>query len=231
MEYLNWKRLLPIAFLAICLFMFFYFNLQNYFSFQYLKTNRELLLNHVSQNYFLSAIFFLIIYIVATAISAPGAIFITMTAGFLFGFILGTTLVVFGATIGATIIFHFAKTVFYDLFYNKAGKWYKKMAIGFGKNSISYLLFLRLVPLFPFWIINIVPAFFGINTRTFIWTTFIGIIPGTITYVALGSGLGAIFDQDQTPNLRLIFEPKILLPLIALAILSLIPVIYKWRKK
>lgn len=230
MEHLKWRRLALFSLLLLGLFLFFYFEFHKYLTFQYIKTNRELLLNYVNEHQLLAPAIFLAIYITATAISAPGALFLSLICGFLFGTILGTILIVFGATLGATIIFYATKTTFYDFFYHKAGFWYKKMADGFTENSINYLLFLRLVPLFPFWVINIVPALFGVSTKTFIWTTFIGIIPGTITYVALGSGMGIIFDQNQTPNLNIILKPQILLPIIALATLSLVPIAYKLIK-
>ena len=94
-------------------------------------------------------------------------------------------------------------------------------------NAVSYLLFLRLVPLFPFWLINIAAAFFGVSARVFVLTTFFGILPGSFVYVLLGNGLGFLFDQGKTPNMNIIFRPSILVPILGLAILSLIPIIYK----
>ena len=101
------------------------------------------------------------------------------------------------------------------------------MRDGFQENAFSYLLFLRLVPIFPFWVVNIIPALLGVSATTFIVATFFGIIPGSVVYVLVGHGLSHLFASNQTPNLRLIFEPTVLYPLLALAALSLLPVIYQ----
>lgn len=104
------------------------------------------------------------------------------------------------------------------------------MQQGFQENAFSYLLFLRLVPIFPFWLVNIVPALLGISKQTFVIATFLGIIPGSFIYVLVGNGLGHVLDANKTPNLRIIFDPEVLIPLLALALISLIPVGYKHFK-
>jgi uncharacterized membrane protein YdjX (TVP38/TMEM64 family) len=101
------------------------------------------------------------------------------------------------------------------------------MEQGFRDNALSYLLFLRLIPLFPFWLVNLVPAFLGVPLWTYVIGTFFGIMPGSIVYTSVGNGLGAVFDQGRTPDLSIIFKPEILLPIIGLAVLSLVPVAYK----
>tara|TARA_B100001971_G_scaffold38090_1_gene33178 strand:- start:179 stop:508 length:330 start_codon:yes stop_codon:yes gene_type:complete len=106
------------------------------------------------------------------------------------------------------------------------------MESGFQTNALSYLLVLRLVPLFPFFLVNLAPAFLGVPLGTYVATTLIGIIPGTLVYASVGSGLGMIFEQGGTPPLGLIFEPRILLSILALAALALVPVAYRrWRQK
>ena len=102
------------------------------------------------------------------------------------------------------------------------------MEAGFRENALSYLLVLRLVPLFPFWLVNLVPAFLGVKLRTYVIGTFFGIIPGTLVYASIGNGLGSVLDQGRTPDLGIIFRVDILVPLIGLAVLALIPVGYKW---
>ena len=101
------------------------------------------------------------------------------------------------------------------------------MEAGFRDNALSYLLVLRLVPLFPFWVVNLVPALLGVSTRTYVVGTFFGIIPGSSVFCSVGNGLGTVFDSGGTPDLGIIFEPEIFGPLMALAVLSLIPVFYK----
>ncbi|WBV63944.1 VTT domain-containing protein [Legionella pneumophila 130b] len=115
------------------------------------------------------------------------------------------------------------------MFSKRASGWVKRMRSGFKDNAFSYLLTLRLIPLFPFWVINIVSAVLGVSASTFIIATFIGIIPGSIVYVSVGNGLGELFAASLQPNLGIIFEPKFILPLLGLAALSLIPVFYKKR--
>ncbi len=112
----------------------------------------------------------------------------------------------------------------------RTDNWVTKMEKEFQANAFNYLLILRFIPIFPFWIVNIVPALLGVPLITFITATLIGIIPGSLVYVSLGSGLSTLFAKDQTPNLGIIFTPRILLPLLALAVLSFLPVLYKHLK-
>lgn len=225
--YTKIKRFLPISILIMCLGLFFYFKLYQYFTFSSLQQHREQLTSWTQQYYLLSALVFCVVYIFAVALSFPGATLLTLLGGFLFGIALGSLFVILSATIGACLIFMATKTAFGDVLAKKAGPFVKKFEHGFQENAFSYLLILRLVPIFPFWLINIIPALLNINLRTFAFTTLIGIIPGSAVYVAVGNGLGAIFDSNQQPNLRIIFEPHILLPIIGLAILSCIPVAYQ----
>jgi uncharacterized membrane protein YdjX (TVP38/TMEM64 family) len=101
------------------------------------------------------------------------------------------------------------------------------MEEGFHENALSYLLVLRLIPIFPFWLINIVPAFLGVALGTYVLGTFIGIIPGSLVFASVGNGLGAVFDAGQTPDLGIIFEPQIIGPILGLAVLALLPIAYR----
>ena len=124
-------------------------------------------------------------------------------------------------------VFLAARTAFGDLLRQKAGNRLKKLEAGFRENALSYMFVLRLVPLFPFWLVNLAPALFGVKLRTYIIATFFGIMPGGLVYAGVGNGLGAVLDAGKTPDLGIIFEPAILLPILGLAALSLIPVIYR----
>lgn len=225
------KRYLPISILIIGLVLFFYFKLYQYFTFSTLQQHRVELINWTQHYYFLTVIIFCLSYIAAVALSFPGATLLTLMGGFLFGTVLGSVFVILSATIGACLIFLATKTAFGDVLAKKAGPFVKKFEQGFKENAFSYLLILRFVPLFPFWLINIIPALLNVNLRIFFVTTLIGIIPGSVVYVSVGSGLGVIFDSNQQPNLSIIFEPHILLPIIGLAILSFVPIFYKKIKK
>jgi len=224
------KRWLPLLILLLALGSYFYFDLGRYLSFSTLKQHRQMLLSWTHEHYLLSVGIFMLVYIISVAVSIPGASYITIVGGFLFGTIMGTIYVVMSATIGAVILFLAVRVALEPWIARKASRWVDKMRKGFQQGATEYLLFLRLVPIFPFWVVNIVPALLGISLRTYTITTFFGIIPGSLVYVMLGSGLGHLLDQDKTPNLAIIFEWPILLPILGLAVLSLVPVIYRWKK-
>ena len=151
----------------------------------------------------------------------------TLTAGFLFGWMIGGLLVIVGATAGAVAVMLAARYVFADLFRAKLGDKLTRFESGFKDDAWSYLLVLRLVPIFPFFVVNVAPAFFSIPVRTFLWTTFVGIAPGTFVYASVGAGIGAVFDAGGEANLGIIFSADVLGPLLGLAALSLLPVVYK----
>jgi uncharacterized membrane protein YdjX (TVP38/TMEM64 family) len=220
-------RVVPLAALAAAIVAVFAFRPDRYLSFEQLAAHREWLLAEVQRLGILAPVLFAVVYAVATGLSIPGATILTLTAGFLFGTLVGTIVVVVGATLGATIVFLIARTAFGDALRARAGPFIRKLEAGFRENALSYLLVLRLVPLFPFWLVNIVPAFLGVRLSTFVIATFIGIIPGAIVYASLGSGLGALIERGERPDLGIIFEPRVFGPLLGLAVLALLPVAYK----
>jgi uncharacterized membrane protein YdjX (TVP38/TMEM64 family) len=225
------KKWLPLIILLVALGLFYFSGWSRYLSFAELKQHREQLTAWTQTNFALAALIFTTLYTLSIAVSIPGATFFTLAGGFLFGIIWGSILVVISATLGATIIFLAVRTALAGLIAKRASGWIEKMRRGFQDGAFEYLLVLRFVPLFPFWVVNIVPGLLGVSTRTYVVATFLGIIPGSIVYVMLGNGLGYFFDQNQTPDLGIIFQPRILLPLIALGVLSIIPVIYKSLKR
>jgi uncharacterized membrane protein YdjX (TVP38/TMEM64 family) len=221
------RRLLPLAALAAALVAAFALRLDRYLSFEQLAAHRDWLLAEVARLGLLAPVCYALIYAAATGLSIPGASLLTLTAGFLFGTLAGTAIVVVGATLGAIIIFLVARTAFGDALRARAGPLIRKLEDGFHANALSYLLVLRLIPLFPFWLVNLVPAFLGIGLTTFIVGTFLGIIPGAFVYASLGSGLGALIESGESPDLGIIFQPRVLAPLSGLALLALLPVAYK----
>jgi uncharacterized membrane protein YdjX (TVP38/TMEM64 family) len=174
-----------------------------------------------------AVLIFIIGYIVAVALSLPGAIWLTISGGFLFGTLFGTLYAVAAATIGAALVFILARYALGDYLRSKAGPTVRKMESGFRKNALSYLLFLRLTPVFPFWLVNLAAAFLGVRLSTFIIGTLFGIIPLSAIYASMGNGLGAVIDAGQLPDLSILYDPTIVGPLIGLAILALLPVAYK----
>ena|SRR3990167_4736516 len=225
------KQWLPLLILLVGLVLFYFSGWSSYLSFDALKEHRQILLAWTDANYFLAALLFMVVYTLSIAVSIPGATFLTLAGGFLFGIVWGAIFVVISATLGATIIFLAVRTALAQWVARKAGGWVNKMRRGFQENAFQYLLVLRFVPLFPFWVVNIVPGLLGVRVSTYVIATFVGIIPGSIVYVMLGNGLGYFFDQNQTPNLGIIFEPRILLPLIALGVLSVLPLLYRKLKR
>jgi uncharacterized membrane protein YdjX (TVP38/TMEM64 family) len=195
--------------------------LGSYLSLDTLRTHREALVGWVSANIVLASLAYVAIYIVAVAFSFPGAVFLTLSGGFLFGATPGTLLTVTGATIGATIIFVFAGAIFGENALDRFGQPAARLAEGIRRNAGSYLLVLRLVPLFPFFLVNLVPAFVGVPLVTYVVTTFVGIIPGTAVFSLAGAGLGSVLDQGGAVTPGSIMTPQIIAGLLGLAALSL----------
>jgi uncharacterized membrane protein YdjX (TVP38/TMEM64 family) len=226
-----WKRLWPIILMFIAFAGIIIFDFDDFFNFETLKNNRKIVIILYDQHRFLVVSLLFIFYTLLVTLSVPGAVWLSLVAGFLMGTWAATLLVVMAATIGALGIFFIARYALFDFFQQKSGSIGRKMKAGFQKNELSYLLVLRLVPLFPFWLVNIAPALLGVSVRTFIVGTFLGIIPGTAVFCSMGNGLGVYFDQNRRPDLNILFEPGIIGPLLGLAALSLTPIILKRIKK
>lgn len=229
-------RILRIALLPLLIAASFgaayAFHLERYLNFQALADNREALLAYVQAHAVMAAAAFVALYVAVSALALPGASLVTIAGGFLFGILAGTIYVVVGATIGATILFLVANTSFGAILRSRTEGALGKLRAGFQDNAFSYLLFLRLVPAFPFWLVNLAAALLGVSLRVFVAATFLGIIPGSAVYVSVGNGLGAILARGETPNFGIIFSPPVLLPLLGLSILALVPVgLRHWRKR
>lgn len=207
--------------------MFFLLDLDRYISFNALRDNRIFLRGWTTAHWGTAVLIYAAIYIVVVAFSLPGGAVMTLAGGFLFGPVTGTLTTVAAATIGAIVIFIAARTALGDVLRSKAGPAIQKMEAGFRENELSYMFVLRLVPLFPFFLVNLVPAFLGVSLRNYVIATFFGIMPATFVYTLAGNGLGAVFDAGETPDLGIIFRPEILGPILGLAALAMIPVIYR----
>ena len=222
------KRFAPLIVIGAALSAFFALGGPDYVSIESLKNNRETLTALVANNFVLAIAGFIALYAVLTAISFPGASLLSIFGGFLFGTIVGGSAITVGATLGATGIFLAARYAIGDALSQKAGPYMKKFEAGLKENEVSYLFILRLIPAFPFFIVNIVPALFDVKLRNYVLTTFFGIIPGCFVYASVGAGIGAIFDAGEDVKLGgLMTEPKILLPILGLMALAALPIIYK----
>jgi uncharacterized membrane protein YdjX (TVP38/TMEM64 family) len=222
------KLWIALALLALLLALRFS-GLGEWLSFETLARHRVTLSGWVSGHPLLSAGAFVAIYTVVAALALPGAVWLTLGGGFLFGAALGTALTVAGATMGATLLFLFAQRVFGADALQKLGPKAEGLARGIQANAWSYLLVLRLVPLFPFFLVNLVPAFCGVRPAVFIVTTGLGIIPGTAVFALSGAGLGRVLDAGGTPSLSGILTPEIIAALCGLAALALLAIPLKKR--
>lgn len=170
---------------------------------------------------------FFVVYVVVVATSVPGAVWLSLVGGLLFGIVGGTAIVVAAATLGATLVFLAARSALGDALRARAGGWAERLERGFRQGESSFLLILRLVPVVPFFVVNLVAAVLGARLATFVWTTFLGIIPGTIVFISVGAGLGEQIGRGERPDPGVIFEPHILLPLLGLAALAALPLLLR----
>ncbi len=204
--------------------------LRDYLSFEALRENRQELLAFRDQNYLVSVLVFMAAYIVIVAFSLPGSAVSTLTGGFLFGTFPGALFNVTAATIGAVAIFLAARwgmgARLADRMEEGTGT-IKRIKDGIDENQWSMLFIIRLVPAVPFFVANLIPAMVGVPLSRFVVSTFFGIIPAGVVFTSVGAGLGEVFERGESPDLGIIFEPAILLPLLGLCALALLPVMIK----
>jgi uncharacterized membrane protein YdjX (TVP38/TMEM64 family) len=247
-----WRRWAPLIVIAALMALVFAMGWQKYLSFETIGNNYETMKVFIAANLIVALLIYMAIYIAVIALSLPGGLVMTVTGGLLFGWILGAITTVIGATIGATIIFLIAKSSLGEALAAKAGPWLGKLRDGFKENALSYLLFLRLVPAFPFWLVNLAPALLGVSLPTYVIGTAVGIIPGTIAFSVAGSGLGSVIEAQNrvhdaclakgpadpaaacpyTIDTSALVTNELLAAFALLGIVALIPVAYKkWSKR
>ena len=225
------SRLVPLVVLALGLAAFFALGWDRYLSIEQLKEHRIDLQAWVAGHPAVAGLAFAGGYAVAVAFSIPGAAILTICGGFLFGPLPATLYVVLGATAGATALFLAARFALRDFLRARVGGALARMEAGFNENPLSYMLILRLVPAFPFWLVNLVPAFLGVRLSTYVIGTFFGIIPGTVVYALIGDGAGAVLEAGGDIDLGIVFAPRFLAPIIGLAALAAIPIVYRRVKR
>ncbi|MEM1148573.1 MAG: VTT domain-containing protein [Pseudomonadota bacterium] len=221
-----WIKLWPVYLIAAAMIGAWQYGVFQYLSLETLREQQEVLQGFVANNLALAVAIFVLIYAAATLFMIPGALWITIAGGFLFGLIGGSLATIAGATLGASMLFFAAKTSIGSALRERAGPFMAKMEAGFNENPFSYMFALRLLPVVPFPVANIAPALLGAKYREYVITTAIGIIPGVVAYTWVGSGLGATFAAGEDPNLAIIAR-NMLPALAALGVVALIPVIYK----
>ncbi len=243
------KKFLLLGMFVLLFGIIWFAGIGEYFSLQAIAENQNRLELYVANNLIYSILIFCALYTTSVAFSIPGASILTLLGGLLFGGLLGGAVVVVAATLGAMVIFLIAKTSLSDFLKQKAGKWLEKIAAEFNDGAASYLLFLRLVPLFPFFIVNLAPALLGARFWTYSWTTFIGIMPVTFAYTFFGAGIGSILSNENTAykqclaqdttekscefnvSIGSIFSQELLIGFVAIGFVALIPIVLKKIKK
>ncbi len=245
------KRLWPVAVLVAAAAFVFAMGWQKYLTLGQLAENREALRAFIDANLLLALLAFVALYAVTVALSLPGGAVLTLAGGLLFGWRLGGIASVIGATLGATAVFLIARSALSDLLAARAGPWLERFRRGFQEDAFNYLLFLRLVPVFPFWLVNLAPGLLGVSFATYLLTTILGIIPGTFAYSLAGNGLDSVIAAQQSAHQSCLAKmgpggqescpytldpgalltPELMAGLAALGLVALVPVMVKWLRR
>ena len=223
------RRFVPLGVLILAGALFIVLGGHRYLTFAQLADNREWLGALVARGGAKAALAFILGYAGLVALSVPGAALFTIAGGFLFGPWLGALYAVIGATIGAVAVFLAARAGFAGLI-ARAGPFVRRFEAGFRRDGLNYLLVLRLIPIFPFWLVNLVAGAVGLRLWVYVVATFIGMMPVSLIYASLGNGIGTLAAAGRPPDLAVLYRPSVLLPILGLAALALLPVVYKrWR--
>jgi uncharacterized membrane protein YdjX (TVP38/TMEM64 family) len=236
-------RMLPLLALGAGIAAVFATDANHYLSVEAIVEHRDRLQEFVASRSALAMIVYVAVYVTAVALSVPGAVFLTILGGFLFGWLVGGAAASVSATVGATILFLIARSSIGDALLQRAGPRLQGLAAGFREDAFSYLLFIRLLPVVPFWITNLACAFFGVPLRTYVLATQIGLVPATFAFAVAGSGLDSVIaahraaweaclaasepDCDIGFSIKSLLTPEILTALVALSFLALAPVLAK----
>jgi uncharacterized membrane protein YdjX (TVP38/TMEM64 family) len=222
------KRLAPLVLILAVLAAGFALGLQHQLSWAALAAHRAALRTWVQAAPLATAAAYVALYALAVAVSFPGAVWITIAGGFLFGTPLGAALAVAGSTIGAVLLVLAARSALGPLLARHAGSLIERMRPRMERDGFSYVLALRLIPVVPFWLTNLAAALAGVPLRHFFAATLIGTIPATTVFASIGAGVGNVLGTGRTPDVSVIFSAPVLLPLLGLALLSLLPI--AWRR-
>lgn len=234
-----WRRWAPVGAIAAILGLAWSMGWFDYFTLSSIIRHREALAGLIGDNLLLGLAAYVVVYAGLVAISFPGASLLTIAAGFLFGGLTGGLATVIGATLGAAIIFEIAKSSFGDVLEKRTGRFVARMRKGFQEDSFLYLLTLRLTPVFPFWVINIVPALLQMRLVPYVVATFLGIIPGTLAYSYIGAGLDSVImaQEEANPGCAAagtceidpasLVTTEVILAMVGLGVISLLPVVVK----
>jgi uncharacterized membrane protein YdjX (TVP38/TMEM64 family) len=222
------KHLLPLALLFTGVAVLWVSGLHHDLSWPSLARRQAALLAAVAARPLMTAATYLALYMAVVALSVPEAAVVTVLGGLLFGTWVGGALAVTGAGLGALVLFLAARYALAGIVAERASVLMARLRPGLERDGFFYLLAIRLVPIFPFWLVNLGAAACGMRVLPFAAATLIGIIPGTLVFAGLGEGLRTVLAEGRAPDLMIIFSPRVLLPLLGLAVLSLLPAV--WRR-
>lgn len=220
----KWLKLAILALFACAIAAFFALGGHQYLTLDTIKSNRDALLDFTRDHRLAMIVIAFLVYTVAVACSLPGAVILSLTCGFLFGRWVGSLVIIAAATLGATLVFLAARHLFAGWARSRMGALGRKINEGFSENAFNYMLFLRLVPAFPFFLVNLAPAFTDIRVQTYVLATAIGIIPGTVVFANLGETLGAL------DSLSGLVSRETLVAFALLGVLALIPILIRKLK-
>jgi uncharacterized membrane protein YdjX (TVP38/TMEM64 family) len=223
----SFKRALPLIVIAALLALAFAVGVPDLLTWEALAARQAALLALVRAHPAASALGYLAVYALGVAISLPGAVVLTVAGGLLFGAWIGAALAVCGASVGAVLVFLAARGALAPWLTSRAGPFLDRVRPGLEAHGFSYVLALRLIPVVPFWLVNLAAAVVGMRLLPYAAATFIGIIPATTVFAFVGAGVGTVLMRGERPDLSVILSAPVLLPLLALAALSLLPV--GWR--
>jgi len=202
---------------AVVVGLFFVFDLSQYFTLQFVQSQRQSFIDYYQQHQLLTIAVYMLIYIAVTALSLPGATIMTLAGGGVFGLVNGAIIISFASTIGATVAFLMSRYVLRDSIQNKFGDKLAAVNEGIQKDGAFYLFTLRLLPIFPFFLINLLMGITSISSARFYWVSQLGMLPGTLVYVNAGDQLASITSVSGilSPSLILSFALLGLFPLLA----------------
>ena len=213
---MTWAKMLLLVCAAGLIGIFFYFELQHYFTLEMLQERKDQLGAYYEANRLLTAGLFLAIYVLIAALSLPGALIMTLTGGAIFGLMWGTILVSIASTTGATLAFMASRYLLGHSVQKKIKDKLETINRGIEREGAFYLFTLRLIPAFPFFVINLVMGLTPLSIRTFFFVSQLGMIPGTVVYVNAGTQL------SQIQGLKGILSPSLLLSFVAIGLLPFV---------
>ena len=245
------KRLWPLLLLLGAAGLILAMGWHRYLTLEHLAANRESLRALIEGHMVMALAVFVALYAATIALSLPGGAVLTIAGGFLFGWLVGGIAAILAATLGATVVYLVAKSTLREFLVARAGPRLRRFAEGFREDAFNYLLFLRLVPIFPFWLVNLAPGLLGVPFTTYVVTTLLGIIPGTFAFALAGNGLDSVIEAQQVAHQSCLAKageggpescpfgldptalltPELIAGLVALGLVSLIPVGLKWYRR